>query len=144
MVQVLQRNWIALACVLFVTVNLLLMSREFYWLNLLPAALLILWAMFTAVDRLLIFIAFATPLSINMEELDLGGIAIALPTEPIMVGLMLLFLLKIGLEKNVIDQRLWKHPITFVIIAQLVWMLVCIIPSSMPMVSFKYFISRLW
>lgn len=144
MVGALQRNWVAVACILFVLADLFLMSREFYWLNLLPVALLIAWAMFTAVDRLLIFVAFATPLSINLEELDIGGIGIALPTEPILVGLMLLFLLKIGLERNVIDRNVWKHPITFVILAQLIWMAVCIIPSSMPLVSIKYFVARLW
>ena len=144
MVQALQRNWVVVACIVFVLADLFLMAREFYWLNLLPFALLIVWAMFMSVDRALIFIAFATPLSINMEELELGGIGIALPTEPILVCLMLLFLLKVALEKNVIDQRVWRHPITFIVLAQLIWMLVCIIPSSMPLVSFKYFIARLW
>lgn len=144
MLQAIRTNWIVLACTVFVVANLVLMAHEVYWLNVLPVALLIIWAMFTAVDKLLLFIAFATPLSINLEQLDVGGIGVALPTEPLMVGLMVLFLLKISLEKNVIDPRVWRHPITFVIIAQLIWMLVSIIPSSMPVVSIKYFIARLW
>ncbi len=139
MTQALRTNWIVLTCTAFVLVNLVFMANEIFWLNLLPAALLIIWAMFTAVDKLLIVIAFATPLSINLEELDIGGIGISLPTEPMMVGLMVLFLLKIGLERNVIDARVWRHPITWVVVAQLVWMLFCVIPSSMPMVSLKYF-----
>jgi putative inorganic carbon (hco3(-)) transporter len=144
MIQALRTNWIPVACVAFVLVNLVLMANEFYWLNLLPLGLLVTWAMFTAVDRLLIFIAFATPLSINLEELEIGGIGVSLPTEPLMVGLMLLFLLKVSLERNVVDERVWRHPITWVIVAQLVWMAVCIIPSSMPVVSIKYFVARLW
>ena len=67
MVAAFQRNWVAFACIFFVLVDLFLMAREFYWLNLLPVALLVLWAMFTAVDRLLIFIAFATPLLVFVD-----------------------------------------------------------------------------
>ncbi|HRH37161.1 MAG TPA: O-antigen ligase family protein [Flavobacteriales bacterium] len=144
MLRAIKANWIAAACVLFVLLNAWLTTFDFPWLAVLPAALLVLWAMFAAPERLLVFIAFATPLSVNLEELDLGGIGVALPTEPIMVGLMLLFLLKSALQGGTVDQRLWKHPITWVIVAHLVWMAVCIIPSSMPLVSFKYLTARLW
>jgi O-antigen ligase len=144
MVQALRSYWMVAGCALFVLLNMIFMAQEIFWFNLLPAVLLVVWAMFTAVDRLLIFIAFATPLSINLEELALGGIGVALPTEPLMVALTFLFLLKIGLERNVISDRVWKHPITWIIMAQLVWMAVCIIPSSMPLVSVKYLLARLW
>ncbi len=144
MLHALKAHWIAATCVVFVLLNAVLVAHEIYWLNALPAVLLVAWAMLTAVDKLVLFIAFATPLSINLEELDLGGIGIALPTEPLMVGLMLLFLLKLVLERDVIDPQVWKHPITVVVVLQLIWMLVCIVPSSMPMVSFKYFVARLW
>ncbi len=138
-------KWLALAlCVLFVVANMLLMAQRIYWLNLLPLVLLLVWAMFTSVDKLLLALAFATPLSINMEEMALGGIGISLPTEPIMVGLTLLFLFKLGMERGVIDARVWRHPITWIILAQLAWMALCIIPSSMPAVSIKYLIARLW
>lgn len=133
-----------LLCAVFVVANMVLMTDRVYWLNLLPAALIIGWAMFTSVDRLLVFLAFATPLSINMEEMDLGGIGISLPTEPIMVGLTVLFLVKLGVERNVVDRQVWRHPITMVILAQLAWMALCILPSSMPLVSAKYLLARLW
>ena len=144
MVQALKTRWIAAACIVFVLLNGLLVAHEIYWLNLLPAVLLVLWAMLASLERLLLFIAFATPLSINMEEMDLGGIGVALPTEPLMVGIMLLFLLKLAMERRVIEARVWAHPITWVIVAQLLWMLVAIVPSSMPLVSVKYFTARLW
>jgi len=144
MLRVIKANWIAAACVLFVLVNAYFVADRFYWLNALPALLLVVWAMFTAADRLLVFIAFATPLSINLEEMDLGGLGIALPTEPLMVGLMVLFLLRVALERDVLDARVWRHPITWVVLAQLVWMVVCIVPSTMPLVSVKYFTARLW
>ncbi|MEO8590737.1 MAG: O-antigen ligase family protein, partial [Flavobacteriales bacterium] len=144
MLRVIKANWVAAACVLFVLVNAFFVADRFYWLNALPAVLLVVWAMLTAADRLLIFIAFATPLSINLEEMDLGGLGVALPTEPLMVGLMVLFLLKVALERGVLDEHVWRHPITWVVVAQLVWMAVCIVPSTMPLVSLKYLTARLW
>lgn len=142
--RLLKEQWIPFACVGFILLNALFMANEFYWLNLLPAALLIGWAMITHVERVLLFIVFATPLSINMEQLELGGIGVALPTEPLMVCIMLLFLLKLGLERDVLDPGVWRHPVTVVIIVQLLWMAFCIIPSSMPLVSVKYLAARMW
>jgi O-antigen ligase len=144
MVQALRNNWIAAACLLFIVVNTVAIAKEFYWLNLLPAALLVLWAMVSSLERLLLFIVFATPLSINLEQLDLGGIGIALPTEPLMVGIMLLFLLKLALERNVLDPALLRHPVTAVIAAQLLWMAACTVPSEMPVVSLKFLTARMW
>jgi putative inorganic carbon (hco3(-)) transporter len=136
--------WLPLACVLFVIVNGLLMTKDFYWLNILPVVLLLAWAMVSAADRVLLFVVFATPLSINLEQLELGGIGVSLPTEPLMVCLMLLFFLKLGLERDTIDRRVWQHPVTLVVGLQLLWMAFCIIPSSMPLVSAKYLLARLW
>ncbi|MBK9175452.1 MAG: O-antigen ligase family protein [Flavobacteriales bacterium] len=144
MVSALKQHWIAAACVLFVILNALLTAAEFPWLAVLPAALLAAWAMFVVPERLLIFIAFATPLSINLEELDLGGIGISLPTEPLMVGLTFLLLLRLAIQRGVLDSGFVRHPITWVVLAQLVWMTVCIVPSSMPTVSAKYMFARLW
>ncbi len=142
--RVLKHQWVPLACVVFVVLNTVLMANEQYWLNLLPVALLIVWAMITHVERVLLFIVFATPLSVNLEELELGGIGVSIPTEPLMVCVMVLFLLKLGLERNVLDPGVWRHPITAVIAMQLVWMAFCILPSSMPAVSVKYLAARLW
>ncbi|MBS1943043.1 MAG: O-antigen ligase family protein [Bacteroidetes bacterium] len=144
MVRVLRNWWIPLACVAFILLNAALITRDIYWLNVLPAALLIGWAVIAATDKVLLFIVFATPLSINLEQLDLGGIGVAVPTEPLMVVLMLLFVLKLSLEGHVIDKRVWQHPVTLAIVAQLLWMAVCVVPSSMVLVSVKYLAARLW
>lgn len=144
MVQALRNNWIPVACIAFVALNTFLATRDFLWLNLLPVALLLAWALVAAPEKLLMFIVFATPLSINLEELELGGIGVSLPTEPLMVALTLLFLLKMALEGGVVDGRVWRHPVTVVLLLQLAWMLVCLVPSSMPVVSAKFIAARIW
>ncbi|MBK9147359.1 MAG: O-antigen ligase family protein [Flavobacteriales bacterium] len=144
MVASIRQHWIAWACAAFVVLNALLTASDFPWLALLPAALLAGWAMVVMPERVLYFVAFATPLSVNLEEMELGGIGVSLPTEPLMLGLAFLLMLRIALQRGVLDGGFVRHPITWVVIAQLVWMAVCIIPSSMPMVSLKYLIARLW
>ncbi|MFT3886473.1 MAG: O-antigen ligase family protein [Flavobacteriales bacterium] len=144
MVRALKAAWVPWVCIAFIVVNGMLMAHELFWLNLLPVALLMAWALIAAVDRLMLFVVFATPLSINMEQLKMGGIGVALPTEPLMVALMGLFLLRLGLQRGVLDPRVWKHPVTVVLGLQLLWMAVCILTSSMPLVSIKYFTARLW
>lgn len=135
---------ILIACLLFAAIDCVFIAFDQWWFTVVPVALLLIWAAIASVQRLLLFIVFATPLSINLEQLELGGIGVAVPTEPLMVGLMLLFWMKLALERDVLDKRVWGHPITVVILLQLAWMALCIIPSSMPLVSFKYLLARLW
>ena len=143
MVKSIKANWVLATCVLFVLVNAVLVAREIYWFMALPAVLLVVWAMVSSLDKLVLFIVFAAPLSLNIEDLELGGIGFYLPTEPLMFAIMVLFLLKLVLEKNTIHPHVLKHPVTIAIFINLLWLAVCIVPSEMPLVSFKFLISRL-
>ncbi|QQR87148.1 MAG: O-antigen ligase family protein [Flavobacteriales bacterium] len=142
MLRALKADFVLWACLLFVLVNGIAVANELYWFSLLPPALLCIWALIAHVDKLMLFVVFCTPLSINME--DLGGIGIYLPTEPLMVAIMLLFFLKLAMERNVFDARVWKHPVTWAICAHLIWIAVCCIPSTDPLVSIKFLTARLW
>ncbi len=135
---------IVLAGAVFVVANVALMAHGHYWLNLLPAALLLAWALFMAPRHLLLFIAFATPLSINLEELEIGGLGISLPTEPLMAAVSVLFLLRVLMGGDVVDRRFMRHPVTVIILLQLAWMAFTVLTSSMPLVSVKALVARLW
>lgn len=89
------------------------------------------------------FVVFTTPLSMNLEELSLGGIGMYLPTEPLMFGIMLLFFLKIFYEKK-FDVKVMKHPVTIAVLFQLGWITFTTLLSEMPVVSLKFLLSRLW
>lgn len=126
----------------FILINALCTYLEFYYFNFLPAALLIaLFALFS-LDKLFLFVVFLTPLAINLQDLD-GGLGLSLPTEPIIFGVMVLFIIK-QLHKNTLDRRVLNHPITIFIIINVVWIFVTSITSEIPVVSFKFLISRLW
>ncbi len=128
---------------LFIVLNSVLIAHEFYYLAIIPFALALVYLALFDVEKLMFFIVLTTPISMNLEELEFGGIGMYLPTEPLMFGVMILFFLKLLAEKK-FDSKILKHPVTFIIILQLGWILFTSITSSMPVVSLKFFLSRMW
>jgi putative inorganic carbon (HCO3(-)) transporter len=127
--------------------GILIWQQQNYALNLLPIALLIVYMALFKLDTLMLAVVFFTPLSLNISQLpglSLGqvGVGIALPTEPIMFGIMLLFMLRMANEG--LDKNIARHPVSIVIFAGLAWMFITAITSTMPFVSFKYLIERSW
>lgn len=128
--------------VAYVLLATFLITREFYYAPLLPIGLAIAGMTFFALDKLLYFIIFFTPISITLEEPELG-IAVGFPTEPLIFGIMLIFFLKLLVEGK-FDKGFMLHPLSLVVILHLVWMAFTTLTSEMPLVSFKYFLVRLW
>jgi O-antigen ligase len=107
------------------------------------AALLILIAVF-ALDKLIYIIAFTVPLSLPLSEfMPALDVNLSLPTEPLLFGIMIIFFAKLFYEES-FDRKILTHPISIIIYLQLIWMLVTSFTSTMPIVSFKFLVSRLW
>ena len=143
MLQVLKSYWLYFFSLIFIVLNSLLIANEFYYLAIIPFVLVVVFMAFFKLDKLMWFIVFATPLSLNIEELDIGGVGMYLPTEPLMFGVMLLFFLKLLHEKNY-DVNIIKHPVTIAVIINLAWITITCLTSEMPIVSFKFLLARLW
>jgi putative inorganic carbon (HCO3(-)) transporter len=141
--KTLKTYWIYIFSFVFIILNSYLVVKEFYYLALVPCALSLVFMAFFRLDNLMWFIVFCTPLSINLEELDIGGIGMYIPTEPLMFGVMLLFFFKLLLEKK-FDSNIIKHPITLAILGNLVWLTITSVTSEMPVVSFKFLLARVW
>jgi hypothetical protein len=86
---------------------------------------------------------FLTPLSVNLEEFTDGKIGLFLPTEPILFGL-LIWMILMQLKKPFLTKSFWLHPITLSITFYLLWMFITSITSSLPMVSFKFLLMKIW
>lgn len=127
---------------LFLLVNCIAMLCEFYWLNLVPGVLLVFLLAVFALDKLLLACVFLTPLSINLRDGDMM-LGLSLPVEPVLAGILCLWFLR-SLHDPTIDSRLLRHPVTITIIINLVWIAITSVTSEMPLVSIKFFISRLW
>ena len=143
MLKKIQSNQLVLLTVLFVIVNSVLLANEFFWLGLLPVVLGIIFLAFFSLEKLLLLIVFCTPFSFSLESLDFGGIGMFIPTEPLLFGVLLLFFLKLFSGEK-LDKMLLTYPITNAIFFYLIWMGFTITTSEMPVISFKFFLSRLW
>jgi len=112
-----------------------------------PLGLIVVYLAIFSLDKLMLFVVFCTPLSIGFgsiqdDFLEQVGLSAALPTEPIMFGILLLFILLVvydGIDKHIIN-----HPITLIIFFMLFWTLVTTVTSTMPVVSAKFLTERLW
>jgi putative inorganic carbon (hco3(-)) transporter len=136
-------KWIYLACGAFIAINTFLISREFYWFALVPAVLLILFLSIVSLDAILFIIVFFTPLSYNLKDDSGIGVALSVPTEPLLFGAMMLFLFRVLYEGG-FDRKVSRHPITIAIYFYLAWMIITTLTSTMPLVSLKFFVSKLW
>lgn len=139
-----QKNikWVYALSIAFILINAVCTFFEFYYFNLIPAAILVLLLALFSLDKLILFVVFLTPLAINLQDID-GGFGLSLPTEPIIFGIMLIFIFK-QLHSNTMEAKLMKHPVTIAILINLVWIFITSITSDLPIVSFKFLIARLW
>ncbi|MGK0277753.1 MAG: putative inorganic carbon (HCO3(-)) transporter [Litorivivens sp.] len=128
---------------LFILFNAVAIYFEQYYVMALPLALLVLWAAFFQLEKLVLFVVFCTPLSLNLEQLELGDIGFYLPTEPLLFGILFLFAFKL-LSGESIDRRIWGHPISYIIYAYIGWMAITTISSEHIVVSIKFLIAKLW
>ncbi len=110
----------------------------------LPVVLAIILAAIYSFDKIIYLIVFFAPLSIPLHEIIPGlGFDMYLPTEPLLFGLLIVFILKILLDRS-FDRRILLHPVSLAIYLNLSWLLLTSITSSMPLVSFKFLLSRIW
>ena len=86
---------------------------EQFWILGLPIALAFVGVALFKLDWLFLIITFLTPLSINVEDVG-GGFGLHLPTEPLIFGLMLVFLVRVFYD-NHFDHKVLRHPLTLLI-----------------------------
>ncbi|MCF8296564.1 MAG: O-antigen ligase family protein [Saprospiraceae bacterium] len=142
MTEKLKYSWVYGICAIFIVLNSVLIAYEFYWFSLIPVLALVVLMYFYALDKLLLLITFLTPISINIRDFDVG-FGVSIPTEPLMAGVLLLFIIK-QLWKSGFENKFLKHPVTVTLIVYLTWMFITSITSEYPLISFKFFISKLW
>ena len=127
----------------FALVNFLcIWKKEFFLFPAVSFVLLVIYLMVFRVDWLMYFMAFVTPLSIviNDERVQLG---ISLPSEFIMIALTLLFFCRILYDLN-LNRKLVLHPISIAVYVYLLWMFITCLTSEHPVVSFKFWASKIW
>ena len=132
-----------LASAIILIVNVLLIVNHFFWLAwVLPVLLILVLSFVFSLDNVLFFIVLATPLALNIEDI-VPKLSVSFPTEPLLAALLLIFIFKLIIGQ-VPDRKVFRHPVIKAVMVYLTWMLITSFTSALPIVSFKYFIARLW
>ncbi len=130
---------------LFILLNAyFLVKKHSLIINALPVAFGVVLMAIYAFDKLLYLIVFFTPLSLPLSELTPGfTFNMFLPTEPLLFGVLLIFLLKCIADRK-FDREILIHPVSLAIYLSLFWLFVTSLTSTMPIVSFKFLLTRIW
>ncbi len=129
---------------LFVLIHSVLLTFEFPYFSLFSFAFFLFVLSIWSLEYAFRIAVFFTPISISLNELAPSfPLDLHLPTEPIFAFISLIFVLQAMRQPK---QYVWqlRHPVSISISIYLVWMAFTVITSSMPFVSFKFLLSRLW
>lgn len=129
----------------FVLLNTwLVVKKDTLWGVLVPIIFMILLTAILSYKKLIWLIIFCTPLSIPLDKLFEGlSFDMAIPTEPLIFGILILFVFSICRGQK-IDKDIVRHPVSKAIYFYLAWMTLTIITSSLPLVSIKFVLARIW
>lgn len=142
--QFLQSKWLFAACSVITLTALL----GFWGLNsprLILPVLGLATVMITVVGfkQLYWLLLFCLPLSFEFE-VGRTGLATDLPTEPLMILLMLAAFFYFFANPTKINKQLFRHPLLQLVIAHLIWLIITTIYSSLFVVSFKFLLAKTW
>jgi O-antigen ligase len=93
--------------------------------------------------RPIYFLLFAT-IPLSTEFFFSNGLSTDLPSEPLIVGLMLVYVIQALTRPDLINGKFFRHPLTLLLIAHFLWIAFASILSSNPTVSIKFTIAKFW
>ena len=137
-------GWLYCIAAFFVALGLFfVVKKDTYLFFALPIVLGVLLLYIFSLDKVLLLTSFCVPLSVVLDKFSDAGLAISLPAEPLLMGILVMFVAKM-LYDGKYDRRIAHHPIAIVIYCMFIWMIVTTITSELPVVSIKFIASRLW
>ncbi|MEM9819659.1 MAG: O-antigen ligase family protein [Bacteroidota bacterium] len=108
----------------------------------LPAFFLLVYLCIVDFKKVFYLLLLCLPLS--MEVSLPGGFATDLPTEPLMVGLMLIYLVYLARHAKNMDASFLKNPLSVLVLLHFFWLVNCTIHSGNVFVSFKFTLAKFW
>jgi len=137
------QKWIGISCgVLLVIINCIALAMNIEYIPLISLGVVGLYLLIFKLDFLIYLMAFVVPLSTMFEERDIN-IGLSFPGEVFMVLIMGVFFIRLFIDLK-LDKKIIKHPVTIAIFIYLGWILFTSFTSELPIVSFKFFLSKIW
>jgi O-antigen ligase len=117
-------------------------GKSIYWL--VPPLLLLLLTAVLDIEKFLLLVLFLVPSSIQLRFIIPGTSAdLFLPTEPMLAVILVLMIFKLFVSRE-IDRKILLHPAAMVIYVILVWSVITSLAGTMPFVSLKSLLTRVW
>lgn len=113
-----------------------------YFLAGFPAVLLLAYLAVVDFRKIYYLLLFSIPLS--TEVVLPNGFGTDLPTEPLTVGLMLLFVLYWFRHRDAVRADFLRHPVTLLLLLHWGWMIAPLLSSADPFISLKFFLAKSW
>ena len=113
-----------------------------YWFSLVPILAIFVFTFLYRLDLIYILVALLTPPSIDITNFGMD-VGLALPSEPILGVLLVIFILKLFYDSN-FDRKIFTHSVSYSIYFYFIWMFITCITSSDIGVSLKWLIAKLW
>lgn len=138
-----KKHWfIFFISLFFSALNIYFLTKAHYELVFASAVLAIIFLLVLSADKIFYLATFAVPLSVNyiIEGPNLG---ISMPSELLMILLLIFFIIKFIFQIG-FDLPFLNHPISKIIMVYFLWMSLSIVWSTMPLISFKFLLVRLW
>lgn len=114
----------------------------YYFLVGMPAVLLVVFV--ALVDFRHIYWLLLAMVPFSTEIVLPNGLGTDLPTEPLMVGLMLIFGIYALSRLSRLSFDSLRHPVTIALLVHLGWLLVTTVMSDLLFVSVKFLLAKLW
>jgi putative inorganic carbon (HCO3(-)) transporter len=134
----------ATLAIVFLIISLSFIRTGASLLWLIPPALLIGSIALLAIDRFLLLTVSLVPVSVQLRFIFPDSSAdIFLPTELMLAIILLLMIFKLIFTRE-IDRKILLHPVSIVSFCMLGWYLITSLTGTMPLVSLKSFLTRLW
>ncbi len=145
MQETLSFNYRQIGLIVFMAIAVVAASfvLEIYYLALLPLVFFLSLGFFFKPDLLFFTLAFSTPLSINPADAELGKLSVSIPSEPLAIILVMLFVV-MAITTDKLDKRFLKHPISILLYIYFFWLLVTTATSVDKIVSLKFVLAKTW
>jgi O-antigen ligase len=129
---------------LYILADMILTSKEIYLFNLVPVFVFIIYLAIARIDIVYYIIIACTPISIQLLEFFPSvPLDFAIPTEPLLFGVLVLLIYRTA-RSGKLNRMVFNHPVTYAILFNLFWILLTSVTSTLPVVSFKFLLARIW
>jgi O-antigen ligase len=117
-------------------------TGAWYFLAAVPALVLVIFLTLVDIRAVFTLLLICIPLSTELQLTN--GLGLDLPTEPLMVGLMLVSLLLLLRKGPWLDKSPIIHPVSLLLFLHIGWIAISAFLSHQPIVSFKFLAGKIW